>query len=321
MNEKYLLSIDGTGFFSSSNIRCENCCKKVHRSGESTYYHQMVSGVIVHPEKKPVLPVASEPISKQDGQSKNDCERNASARLLKRFRREHPHLGVIVIEDGLSSNAPHIRLLEELNMDYILICKQADHKFLFNFIEGSEKLNAVGHFNIEQEGIDHNFRYMNQVSLNDSNPDCLVNFIEYKETKKGKTRTWTWVTNIELSEDNLMEIMKGGRARWKIENETFNTLKNLGYNFEHNFGHGHKNLSNNLAILMMVVFLIDQLELLACKLFQAAKEKTERLSYLWRIMRYYFDFHIIESWEIFYKAIAVGKSQLPLHQIFGFDTS
>ena len=83
------------------------------------------------------------------------------------------------------------------------------------------KLKAVGHFHIEEEGIDHNFRYMNQVSLNDSNPDCLVNFIEYKETKKGKTRTWTWVTNIELSEDNLMEIMKGGRARWEIENETF----------------------------------------------------------------------------------------------------
>ena len=95
----------------------------------------------------------------------------------------------------------------------------------------------------------------------------------------------------------------------------------MGYNFEHNFGHGHKNLSNNLAILMMVVFLIDQLELLACKLFQAAKEKTEQLSYLWETMRHYFDLYIIESWEIFYKAIAVGKSQFPLHHVFGVDTS
>ena len=33
------------------------------------------------------------------------------------------------------------------------------------------------------------------------------------------------------------------RARWKIENETFNTLKNQGYHFEHNYGHGEQHLS------------------------------------------------------------------------------
>ena len=219
---------------------------------------------------------------------------------------------MIVIEDGLASNAPHINLLKELKIDYILGCKQGDHKFLFKFIEDSEKLNTVGHSHFEEDGIQHDFRSMNEVCLNDSNPECLVNFIEYKETKKGKTRTWSWVTNIELTEDNLMKIMKGGRARWKIENETFNTLKNLGYNFEHNFGHGHQNLSNNLAILMMVVFLIDQLQQLACKIFKAAQEKEERLSYLWDTTRQYFNSFTIKNWEIFYRAITVGRSKLLL---------
>ena len=139
----------------------------------------MVLGVIVHPAMKPVLPIVSEPISKKDGQSKNDCERNACARLLERFRKEHPHLEVIVIEDGLASNAPHINLLKKLKIDYILICKQGDHKSLFKFIEGSEKSNAVGHSHFEEGGIQHNFRSMNEVCLNESNPECLVNFIEY----------------------------------------------------------------------------------------------------------------------------------------------
>ena len=37
----------------------------------------------------------------------------------------------------------------------------------------------------------------------------------------------------------------------KIENETFNTLKNQGYNFEHNYGHGNENLSVFFALLMI----------------------------------------------------------------------
>ena len=47
-------------------------------------------------------------------------------------------------------------------------------------------------------------------------------------------------TDITITEDNIIELVKGGRARWKIENEAFNTLKNQGYHLEHNFGHGEK---------------------------------------------------------------------------------
>ena len=98
--------------------------------------------------------------------------------------------------------------------------------------------------------------------------------------------------------------MRGGRARWKVENETFNTLKNLGYNFEHNFGHGYQNLSNNLAVIMMLVFLIDQLQRLCCVLFQKAVERLKRLSYLWTEMRTFFGRFKFENWEAFLKALA-----------------
>ena len=75
--------------------------------------------------------------------------------------------------------------------------------------------------------------YLNQVPLNQSNPDLLVNYLEYHELKEGKiTYHCCWITNIELTANNVYQIMRAGRTRWKIENETFNTLKTQGYHAE-----------------------------------------------------------------------------------------
>ena len=79
-----------------------------------------------------------------------------------------------------------------------------------------------------------------------------------------------------LTPDNVDVIMRGGRARWKIENETFNTLKNQGYHLEHNYGHGEQNLSVVFAMLMMLAFLVDQTQQLCCPVFQAAGRNWER---------------------------------------------
>jgi len=110
----YLLSVDGTGYFSSSTVHCENCCEKHHRDGRVTYYHQMLGAVLVHPDHREVFPLAPEPILKQDGSSKNDCERNAAKRLLKSLRREHPHMKFIVVEDGLAPSRGGNRLYQSL---------------------------------------------------------------------------------------------------------------------------------------------------------------------------------------------------------------
>ena len=102
----YLLSLDGTGYFSSSKIHCSSCLEKHHRNGNITYYHQLLGATLVHPDLKEVIPLAPEPIIQQDGQTKNDCERNATRRWLKRFRQEHPHLPVIVVEDSRTAMPP-----------------------------------------------------------------------------------------------------------------------------------------------------------------------------------------------------------------------
>ena len=88
------------------------------------------------------------------------------------------------------------------------------------------------------------------------------------------------MTDIPLDASTVEVVMRGGRARWKIENETFNTLKNQGYHFEHNFGHGRKQLCSVLTLLMMLAFLVDQVQALCDIFFQKAR-KGDDLYSLW----------------------------------------
>ncbi len=137
-----------------------------------------------------------------------------------------------MVEDGLASNGPHIRLLESLDMRYVLGAKEGDHRFLYDWV--SKTRGVPEHECRDGQGVVHRFRYLNRVPLNDDHFDLEVNFLEYRERRPGgKVQRFCWVTDIPIDESNLMELMRAGRARWKIENETFNTLKNQGYGLEH----------------------------------------------------------------------------------------
>ena len=101
-----------------------------------------------------------------------------------------------------------------------------------------------------------------------------------------------------------MKIMRGGRARWKIENETFNTLKNQGYNFEHNYGHGNQNLCTNFAILMFLAFAIDQIQKLCCNVFQKALVRRRTFNAFCQSMLSCYRMIVIENWEFLLSVIA-----------------
>jgi hypothetical protein len=182
----YLLSLDGTGYFSSQAIHCDSCLEKVNKqTGEVTYSHQLLGAVLLHPDHREVIPLAPEPIQKQDGTTKNDCERNAAKRLLRHIRREHPRLKLIVVEDALASNAPHIRELMELTMHYILGVKPGDHQSLFAFVERAYAEDRMTFVAWKEGDTWCEVGFLNGVPLNDSHPDLLVNFLEC-----GRRRMW-----------------------------------------------------------------------------------------------------------------------------------
>lgn len=303
----YLLSVDGTGYFESKNIFCENCCKKTHKNGTIGYYHYMLGAAIVHPSLKQVVPLCPEPIVKQDGNSKNDCESRAFYRMLPDIKKEHPNIKrFILVCDALSANTPAINSIKSFGYSYIINAKVSATKSLYDWIDGLT-LNEV---KLTKGKNKYSFRYINKVPLNDNKEAPFVNFLEcIAEEVKGRKvskKTFAWVTDIEIGDKNVHDIMRGGRARWKIENETFNTLKNQGYQLEHNFGHGKKNLSSIFAMIMMLAFLADQIQEAGCGLFQAAMKSNYARRRFWEKFRALFYGFLINSWEDLFNSITFG---------------
>ena len=310
----YLISVDGTGYFSSKKRFSPYCLeKKNSKTGEITYHLQTLGAVIVHPSHREVVPLPPEPISNQDGQEKNDCERNACRRWLHKFRKDHPHLKAIITEDGLSSNAPHIRDLKTHRCHFILGAKEGDHPYLFKCLtEAIKEGKAIEHDTGDEAdpSIRHFFRFANDLPINESNQDVRVNLLEYWETDGGDPRYFTWVTDFKITRSNAYQIMRGGRARWKVENETFNTLKNQGYNFEHNYGLGKNHLSMVFVSIMMLAFLVDQVQQMACPVFRTAWQKAGSKRELWEKIRSAFHFFWVDSMEMIYRLIIAGPQKV-----------
>lgn len=305
----YLIATDGVQFFSSKAIHCPQCLTTVHRDGSVTSKHQMLGAVLVHPDQKVVIPLMPEPIVVQDGTTKNDCEQNALKRFLLRFRGDHPHLPVIVTADDIASKAPQIRECQRHNVRFLLVAKPSDHAYLFRQVEAAWEAGRAHVLTLwdEKTRTLNHYRWVKQVPLNESNRDLFVDVIEFWEVQESKvTYMNSWITDLSVTCENGPLFVRGGRAKWKIENETFNTLKNQGYSYEHNYGHGVQHLANVFAVLMMLAFLVDQTQQLCCVLFQAAWEKVGSKIRLWeRIRCLLFSFEFASMAEL-YEALVRG---------------
>jgi hypothetical protein len=208
----------------------------------------------------------------------------------------------------LAGNYPHLSLLDDLKLQYIVGVKSGDHDFLFDWIKHAKADELV----INKNKAKHKFRYINKVPLNDEHSDYKVNVIEYWEEKaNGKKQYFSWVTSFRVTDENIFDLMRAARARWKIENETFNTLKNQGYNFKHNYGHGDNNLCSVMTMLMLLAFLIDQVQQLCCHLYQKARQKEGSIRALFEHVRVAFRWFVWDSWTQLYEMILNPQEHPP----------
>jgi hypothetical protein len=285
---KYLIPIDGSEYFSSEKINCPYCLRTEHSKGPVRYHHQILQAVIVHPDMRQVIPLFPEPIQNGDGYTKQDCETNAGKRILRKIREAHPKLGIIIVGDDLYSKQPFIDTLKENGMSFILVAKPSDHKTLFEWIGEIAGLGGAEHLEfIDKKGKRHRYRWLNDVPLNGSRNAGQVNFLEYWiDDKNGKTTYHnSWVTDLAVSRENIRDLVKGGRARWKIENETFNTLKNQGYHVEHNYGHGKRYLSMNFFVLNLLAFFVHEILQLCDLSYQRCRTKYSSRKEFWNQLR------------------------------------
>ena len=250
-----------------------------------------------------------------DGTGKNDGERHAAKRFMTKLRKAHPHLKCIVTEDRLSSHAPHIETLQDHDLHDILGVNEGDHAWLFQQGQAAEHAGRVTHDarHHRAAGLVHRFRLVNDVPLHASHADVQVNVIEYWEIGDDTVQHLRWVTDLRVNKRNVFHLMRGGRARWKIEHETFNTLKNQGYHVEPHDGHGMPHLSVMFARLMMLACLVDQVQQRCCALFQAVWAKLGSKRLLWERLRAWFYDDTLESMRPRLEALFDGlKKPTPL---------
>ena len=295
----YLVAIDGSEYFSSEKIHCPHCLTTTSKK-KVRFHHQILQAAMVHPDKRQVIPFAPEPVANTDGTEKQDCEINAGKRLIRDLRKRHPKMKIIIGGDGLYSDQPFVDDLKQARMSFVLVAKPSDHKILFEWVNELTQLGEGGHLTIEEKskGRCHTYRWVNQVPLNGTKDADDVNFFEYQIVKDGKiTYRNSWVTDIFIDEKNIKELVRIGRARWKIENETFNTLKNQGYHIEHNFGHGKNNLSMIFFLLNLLAFFFHQIFELTDPLYQKCRGKFSSRKEYWNQLRCMFRILIFRSWE------------------------
>lgn len=303
--KKYLLfSIDGVHYFESHKINCKRCLEKQHRNGQSSYHHSMLGVALVHPQRREVFPVGCEAIQKQDGVSKNDCELNASKRLQDRLLEAYKGQPAVIVEDALYANEPHIEQILGNSWDFIINVKPSSHEILFKHFEARKERAQLATLVLKEGKQEHHFYWMNNVPLNGKG-NVRVNFLYYEQHNgKGKPKCFSWVTSLRLRKSNVYDIMQGGRARWKIENEGFNTLKNQGYHFEHNYGHGYNQLCNVMALMMLLAFLIDQIIQASNRLFNDIWTAAKAKNRVWERIRAIFIIRPVNSFNELFVILA-----------------
>jgi len=294
---QYLCAIDGVYHHSSENVHCDQCLTKKHKNGSITYHHGVLQGAIVHPDKKQIIPVMPEPIANSDGQQKQDCEINAAKRFIKKLKSDHPRLGLIVTGDGLFSKGPMIQQVLGEGMHFLFVAKPDDHKYMMEWIAAFDSLPQV--LCADTKGRHHQYSYVNQVPLNGKIDAPLVNYIHYELINEAGKVTYknSWVTDINVTDENVKKLANGGRCRWKIENECFNTLKNQGYCLSHNFGHGKQNLSHNMYLLTLLAFFFHQIFELSDPAYQLCRRSLVSKKSLWERFRGLVMYFVFDSWN------------------------
>lgn len=261
LEDNLLVAIDGTEYFSSSQIHCPHCSTRTKKTGETTYFHGVVTPVIVSPGKSQIIPLIPEFILPQDGKEKQDCENSSAKRWLLQHGQKYSPLKITILGDDLYSRQPLCQLLLKQKFNFILVCRPESHKTLYEHLEGIDLPTLTTTRWTGKLTETSTYRYLNQVPLKNEDEALLVNWCEVTVTKPDGKIVYknSFATNHNITEETVAAIVLAGRTRWKVENENNNTLKTKGYNLEHNFGHGKQHLASFLATLNILSLLFHTL--------------------------------------------------------------
>jgi hypothetical protein len=222
---------------------------------------------------------------------------------MPRIRRSLPDYKLLGIFDALYANGPHIKTLQEEDINYIIGIKNGHAYDLAKELKSNGLLHEI---EWKKNGKHCKVCYYNGFTLNMTHPDIIVNYFDYTETdlETGAVFFSSWITNIQIKKAIIEKLVAVARSRWKVENETFNTLKNQGYHIEHSYGHGKYNLATNFALLTFLAFLVDQMAQYFDTFFQKAWKERGTKTALWQKIREIFNLLPVASMNAIYRFIS-----------------
>ena len=270
-----LIALDGTEYHCSNKIHCRHCSTRLRGKGETEYFHTLLAATLVAPEHDKVIPLQPEFIVPQDGAEKQDCENMAAKRWLAAHARSYAALDPVYLGDDLFSRQPLCQAVLDVGGHFIFVCKPSSHPTIEEYLTGIELPSLEKTVKRGKQRFVHRYRWLCDLPLRDGKDALRVNWFEIEIINPAGKTTFrnSFVTDLPVGPDTLAELAACGRARWKIENETFNVLKNNGYNLEHSFGHGKQNLAATLATLNLLAFAIHTVCDIADELWRKAREK------------------------------------------------
>ncbi len=279
---RYRIIIDGTGYLVFRYPHCQHCLKQQH--GEVTLYmHQVLEAKLVGPGGL-VISIATEFIDNHDvadtpadaskEQRKQDCELKALKRLLAQLRQEFPQLSICLCGDALFACGPVMQLAKDYKVSYVLTFKEGRLPALWQEFQSLLPLCPENHVELLTPGkVRQDYRWVNMSYTDSEGRTWTFTAIQCRESTAAGTTTWAWITDLKVTKNTVIEVAtKGGRARWCIENEGFNTQKNSDLNLEHAYSRRHwQAYYYLLQIAHMVLQLVEKGSLLKRLAKQAGK--------------------------------------------------
>lgn len=266
VGKKFLIAVDGTGTSTYSSDYCGQCTSKTSKNGNTTYFHYVLEAKLVTSNDMGVS-IATEWVeNRADGDyEKQDCEQKAFLRLAVKLKKMFPRLPLVILADGLYPNQTIFETCRNNGWDFIFTFKDGNLPSIHKEMEllpsspgnTKERILAKGGVLKHQvytwkDNMDYNGTSLSVISCKETSRR-----IKKQEGKPSEPRVFTHISNLEINSDNCIAISDSGRLRWVIEN-SFDYLKNHGYNLGHKFSRVSFSAYKNYYQCMMIAHVINQ---------------------------------------------------------------
>ena len=269
LDNYYLVAVDATGVVSFDKPHCAHCLTRKSKNGKVAYFHYVLEAKLVTADGH-CFSLASEWVENPCGSfDKQDCERKAFIRLAGQLKKHYPRLPMCILADGLYPNNTVFDICRTNNWKYIIVLQDKTLKSVQEEVDLVRLRKPMAETYKVQNGtrISSKYRFQTYIAYQKHK----LHWLQCVETKtkdvpKGDRNTtkpaesnFEYVTNIEPDKENAARLAAGGRLRWKIENEGFNTQKRGDYELEHKYCRNSLTGLKNYYTLLQIAHLINQL--------------------------------------------------------------